>query len=137
MQSDEEGTSVIAISEEEGRDEVEPMEKQFVLEDMDKIPEGKVFFDKDCTGHKESAELQKLCKEKGLHVGKKVTKLDFQIVMCAYEEVTKKQYQSGESDDKDPNVEDFDEGEFDLEDGWLLTVCPEQEHPEESVSSTH
>ncbi|KAJ1216143.1 hypothetical protein NDU88_003749 [Pleurodeles waltl] len=44
------------------------------------------------------AELQKLCKEKGLKVGKKASKVDLQIALQVYEEVKRLQTATEEDD---------------------------------------
>ncbi|KAJ1208594.1 hypothetical protein NDU88_003977 [Pleurodeles waltl] len=83
-------------------------------------------------GNLDRPDLQKLCKERGLHAGKKATKLELQLAPWAFEEDTRMQSQLKDSEDEDPNVGSLKEGELDLEMENDLAVCPEQELPEET-----
>ncbi|KAJ1107530.1 hypothetical protein NDU88_004920 [Pleurodeles waltl] len=84
------------------------------------------------------ADLRKLCKEMGLHMGKKAFKVDLQIAFRAYEEVKRLQAVTEEDDlewGMGPNEEDnpYPKGNRELQEEH---PCP-QVGAEDSLSGTN
>ncbi|KAJ1191775.1 hypothetical protein NDU88_001090 [Pleurodeles waltl] len=76
------------------------------------------------------AKFKKLCKERGLTVGKRTTNVDFELALRTFEAVSRMQATTDEPEMDDPENEEVDIEEDD-EEGNGLATGPEPQQQEE------